>query len=207
MLDAGCGDGMHAISLEQDPIAKKADYYGLDISFEALRIAQGRLKNANSEFVHGDVGKLPFKDESFDAVFSFGVLAYTEDPQKSFQELLRVLKPGGLVGVWIYPKTNSLGFKVFNLVRKLCKAVGRNGTNFIANCIVPFLSFLPTSSNLNLSNSTWKQCREIVLVNIAPKYLEFFTRDEIRAWFKNEKVRVSADDDDMPISIWGFKQS
>ena len=51
---------------------------------------------SNVRFVRGDVGKLPFKDESFDGLFSQEVLTYT-DEKTSFQELSRVLKPGGKV--------------------------------------------------------------------------------------------------------------
>ena len=206
ILDAGCGDGMHAVTLEKQ-LKSKVNYVGLDISLEALRIAKGRVKNPSSSFIHGDVSKLPFKDNSFDVVYSYGVLAYTENPRASFKELLRVLRPGGLVGVWMYPKTKTLGFRVFNIVRGICKLTGKPGTNFIANCIVPFLGLLPTSSHLSLRNASWKQCREIVLVNIAPTHLQFYTQEDIKKWFNEEGVKIEDEDLETPISIWGIKQN
>lgn len=205
ILDAGCGDGMHAFALELGGYFDEHKYVGLDISIEALRIAKGRLADKSHVFVQGDVGQLPFVDQSFDVVFSYGVLAYTESPEKSFKELLRVLKPGGLVGVWMYPKTRSLGFRLFSMVRKICKVTGKGGTNLIANCIVPFLGLLPTSSHLSLRNATWKQCREIVLVNIAPTHLQFFEFKEIQKWFNNEGIEITDEDYETPIAIWGRK--
>ena len=45
---------------------------------------------------------LPFADDSFDIVNSQGVLHHTADPYGGFQELVRVLKPGGLVIIYLY---------------------------------------------------------------------------------------------------------
>ena len=94
ILDAGCGDGVHAHVLDKfDSSIKSSKYYGMDISYPGLVLAKSRIQNkTNFCFIHGDIQKLPFEDNFFDTVISFGVLAYTDDPFLSFCELNRVTK-------------------------------------------------------------------------------------------------------------------
>ena len=64
------------------------------------------------------------------------------------------------------PKEGLLNL-IFSLVKGLCKLGGRNVTSFLVDFIVLFLSLLPNQSKVSLFNFTWKQCREVILVNIA----------------------------------------
>ena len=52
----------------------------------------------------GDAENLPFKNNSFEYILSYGVLHHSEDTQKAFNELHRVLKPGGKFLVMVYNK-------------------------------------------------------------------------------------------------------
>ena len=203
-LDAGCGDGVHLKVLNDVTPSREGNNVALDISTSALLTARKRDAK-NWEFIHGDVGMLPFASDSFDASFSFGVLAYTPDPKKSFSELVRVTKPGGKIGIWIYPKSGGLGGWVFGMVRGLCKLTGSIGTSLISNMIVPVLGLLPTQSKLSLANASWKQCKEVVLVNIAPEQLFFPEPEEIEAWFKDFNLEITSNDKNNPIAIWGKK--
>ena len=208
ILDAGCGDGVHASVIEEiNKKNSKIEYCGIDLSMTALKIARARtIKNKHFSFQNTDIGRLPFKNCSFDVTFSYGVLAYSNNPTISFGELSRVTKKDGIVGIWIFPKIDGFKGFIFNIVRKLCQMTGTTGTRFIANLIVPFLGFLPTSSKMNLLNSTWGQCREIVLVNIAPKQLFFLSTSEVEKWFMDNNFEIINMDLENPISIWGRKQ-
>ena len=152
-----------------------------------------------------DLTALTEPDNFYDIVFSFGVIAYTKDPEQSFSELCRICKPGGRVGIWIYPE--PLGYKkfLFNFTKVICHYVGPFVTNRIADFIVPFLGLLPTRSKMNLANSSWKECREVILVNIAPERLAFFKRDIILSWFNKYKVQIEYEDRENPITLWGRK--
>jgi len=44
--------------------------------------------------------KLPFKDNTFDVVYSFYLIEHLEKPKKMFDEMYRILKPGGLMILW-----------------------------------------------------------------------------------------------------------
>ena len=156
-------------------------------------------------FIQGDVGKLPFKDTQFDVVFSFGVLAYTEYPFLSFTELCRITRPGGYIGIWVYPKIGGLGGVLLAFVRKICHLTGSIGCRLIADVIVPFLGFLPTRSKLSLANASWRQCREVVLVNIALSQLYYPEPSEVEDWFVKNNVKIISRDDTAPITLWGEK--
>jgi SAM-dependent methyltransferase len=54
-----------------------------------------------------DIGQLPFRPGSFDVIFSIGVLHHTPDTRTYFQRLVPLLKPGGVIAIWVYPKSES----------------------------------------------------------------------------------------------------
>jgi ubiquinone/menaquinone biosynthesis C-methylase UbiE len=179
---------------------------GVDISAVALRHMQRQCVGEQGHLIQMDATALALLNDAYDIVFAFGVVAYTSDQQRCFAELCRVCKPGGWIGVWIYPQQEGLGGLTFGFVRRVCQRVGPFWTRRIADLIVPFLGILPTRSKMSLRNSTWRQCREVVLVNIAPKQLAFFCRDEVVAWFVAHGIDIEYEDRDNPITIWGRKQ-
>jgi ubiquinone/menaquinone biosynthesis C-methylase UbiE len=207
ILDGGCGDGIHLLELEKNYFVKQHNSiaYGIDMAGYALQLCKKRMKNA-WPLLQCDVGHLPFKNETFDVAFSFGVLGYTNNPFASFEEIIRTVKPGGLVGLWLYPKQTGLGGLAFETVRTLSQLTGKIGTNLLANIIVPFLGLLPIASKMSLANASWKECKEIVMVNIAPTQLFFPTEEEIIDWFKKKNIDIKLRDEVNKITIWGIKK-
>jgi demethylmenaquinone methyltransferase / 2-methoxy-6-polyprenyl-1,4-benzoquinol methylase len=93
VLDAACGTGDLAI------IAAKAggDVTGLD--FSARMLERARRKAPDLDWMRGDLLALPFEDETFDAAtVGFGVRNVADLPG-ALEQLRRVLKPGGLLGI------------------------------------------------------------------------------------------------------------
>lgn len=204
VLDAGCGDGVHLAVLAEDA-ARRVKGTGIDISLPALHLAQSR-GDSKWRPIQGDVGTLPFADGTFDAAFSFGVLAYTEDPRRSFDELCRVVRDDGLVGVWFFPRKSGPAGWAFAATRFVCRHLGTFLTARIADLLVPLLPLLPTRSKISLANATWRQCREVVLVNIAPPALYFPETAEVEQMFAANGFDITWRDDDHPITLWGQKR-
>ena len=78
----------------------------MDLSFEDLKIAQSRLKDFDTSelstsctFGLGDIDDIPLKDSSLDAVICSEVLEHVDSPNESVRELVRVLKPGGVMAL------------------------------------------------------------------------------------------------------------
>jgi ubiquinone/menaquinone biosynthesis C-methylase UbiE len=98
VLDVACGAG--ALVVDVAPRVDRA--VGVDLSEGMLRIARSRLlaaadarRLANVEFVQGPSDALPFDDGSFTALVCTTALHHFPDPQRSIDELARVLAPGG----------------------------------------------------------------------------------------------------------------
>lgn len=106
VLEVGCGmgcmamnwaqQGAHVTAVDLNPVAvaqtrRRFEVFGLS----------GNIQEADGEM-------LPFPDESFDFVYSWGVLHHTPGTIQAIDELRRVLKPGGRIGVMLYNRNSLL---------------------------------------------------------------------------------------------------
>src|SRR6516165_8034814 len=100
VLEIGCGCGSEAERFAR----AGANYTAVDLTEAALCITRKRFELANLQgrFFQGDAENLPFPDESFDIVYSHGVLHHTPDTPKTIREVYRVLSPGGRAMVMLY---------------------------------------------------------------------------------------------------------
>lgn len=93
LLDIGCGYGMELPSIR---MAFGNTIYGIDISFNQIKMARESLNNDQSyKFTQSYAETLPFKDNSFDAVVFSEVIEHLPKPQVVIREILRLLKKGG----------------------------------------------------------------------------------------------------------------
>jgi ubiquinone/menaquinone biosynthesis C-methylase UbiE len=100
LLDVGCGPGSITRGLAER--LTPGLVIGLDLSADTLiaaredAIARGL---ANLEYHEGSAYDLPFADASFDVVFAHQVLQHLREPGTALEEMLRVVRPGGLIAV------------------------------------------------------------------------------------------------------------
>jgi SAM-dependent methyltransferase len=100
LLEVGMGDGAEAEQL----IGRGARFSGLDIDATVVASVATRLKDRDLPYDalrHGDVNDLPWPDQSFDVVFSHGLLDRVDDLARAQAELHRVLRPGGQLVVMV----------------------------------------------------------------------------------------------------------
>ena len=91
VLDAGCGSGRHAYYAAQ----YGAEVWAVDLG-PAVEIARrNTAKCGTVHVVQAALHHLPFALESFDFIYSIGVLHHLPDPEVALRNLLRFLKPGG----------------------------------------------------------------------------------------------------------------
>jgi demethylmenaquinone methyltransferase/2-methoxy-6-polyprenyl-1,4-benzoquinol methylase len=94
VLDVGCGTGFATEGL----LAHTDDVHGLDQSAHQLEQAYDKFgKRGPVRFYRGDAERLPFRDDSFDALWSSGSIEYWPNPVDALAECRRVVKPGGPV--------------------------------------------------------------------------------------------------------------
>ena len=134
VLDIGCGNGR----LSDMFIDNDIDYTGVDFSKSLIEIAKEE-RGKNGTFIQADALKLPFKDNSFDTVFSIAVIHHIpskENRVKFVSEANRVLKPGG---VFILTAWNTLQWRFLksHTLHSLKKVFGLSDLN-LGDIIIPF---------------------------------------------------------------------
>ncbi|QDT27251.1 Ubiquinone biosynthesis O-methyltransferase [Gimesia panareensis] len=100
ILDAGCGGGRYCkVAAEAGGIVFGADHT------TAVEKAQKLCAHLDQvHLVQADLKHLPFEPESFDFVFSIGVMHHDKDTRAVFDAVARMVKPGGRYSVWLYRK-------------------------------------------------------------------------------------------------------
>jgi demethylmenaquinone methyltransferase/2-methoxy-6-polyprenyl-1,4-benzoquinol methylase len=94
VLDVGCGTGFATEGL----LRYTDDVHGLDQSVHQMEKAFGKFgKRDRVKFYRGDAERLPFRDGTFDAVWSSGSIEYWPNPVAALEEFRRVVRPGGPV--------------------------------------------------------------------------------------------------------------
>lgn len=93
-----------------------ANAYGVDLTPNGVATTRTRLRLQNlpdNRAMVGDVERLPFRDASFDYVYSWGVIHHTENTPAAAREVVRVLKPGGEFCVMIYNRWSLVSLQAW----------------------------------------------------------------------------------------------
>lgn len=91
---------------------------GVDLTEKAIALTRERLElnsvpRERYALHNSDAENLPFANDSFDIVYSWGVLHHTPDTARAFREMYRVLKPGGVVKAMIYHVPSWSGLMLY----------------------------------------------------------------------------------------------
>jgi ubiquinone/menaquinone biosynthesis C-methylase UbiE len=118
LLEIGCGLGTDLFQFARGG----AKVTGMDLTSSGPALARRRfeLEGVPGSFLTGDAENLPFPDDSFDVVYSFGVLHHTPNTRRAFEEVRRVLRPGGEAVVMLYHSRSShlyVGYPLTMLAR------------------------------------------------------------------------------------------
>jgi ubiquinone/menaquinone biosynthesis C-methylase UbiE len=129
-LDAGCGGGRYTLALKK---LGCEHIIGVDISINSIELAKKMNPFNKSEvnFLNASVLELPFDSETFDFVFSNGVLHHTLNSDQGLKEIYRVLKKGGSCWLYLYGGKESLFWDIVDLCRKLLSHVPQNYTQTV----------------------------------------------------------------------------
>ena len=141
ILDAGCGSGRFS------EIALKAGATIIAIDYSnAVDAAHKNLgENKNFNVIQADLFNLPFKKNTFDKVFCFGVLQHTPKPSEGIVSLSKVLKIKGKICVDIYWKRFRSLLHVKYLLRPFTKRMNKEKLLKIIIFLAPFLLMLSSS--------------------------------------------------------------
>lgn len=136
VLDVGCGMGRFA------EVATRwgARVVGVDLSVAAEMAAQN-LADRDFVALQADLFALPFAPESFDCIYSVGVLHHTPDCERAFKTLPQLLKPGGTIAVWLYSGYNNW-YRFSDQYRKITTRIPARRLHTFMRIAVPCLYWL-----------------------------------------------------------------
>lgn len=112
VLEIGLGIGSDTQLLAETGFKVTA----IDLTEKSVATVKKRFEtfNLQAQIQQGNVEKLDFPSETFDGVYSFGVLHHTPNTVGAIKEVHRVLKPGGMALIMLY-HTNSLNYWVHRI--------------------------------------------------------------------------------------------
>jgi len=99
-IDVGCGNGAFTELLVER--CAPAEVHGIDPSEGQLAFARTRSAARGAEFRLGDAMALPFPADRFDAAIMALVLVFVPEPAKGLAEMVRVVRPGGIVAAYMW---------------------------------------------------------------------------------------------------------
>lgn len=110
VLEIGIGQGADSIQI----VKRGAKYYGIDLTETSIKRIKDRftfLDLPYKEIQLANAEEIPYPDDSFDIVYSHGVIHHSPNIEKIVSEIHRVLKPGGKAVIMLYHK-NSINYYV-----------------------------------------------------------------------------------------------
>ncbi len=100
ILDAGSGEGIDLASVGLTPGCRAV---GVELSAGGIRATAARISTVpRARVVQGNVLALPFASNAFDGAYSYGVVHHTVDAAGAVREIVRVLKPGAPLLIYVY---------------------------------------------------------------------------------------------------------
>ena len=109
VLEVGVGAGTDFLQW----VRAGTQAYGIDLTEAGIEHVRHRLSLYGlkaAELRVADCENLPYPDNSFDLVYSYGVIHHTPDTEKALSEIVRVCKPGGTIKVMIYHRHSLLAW-------------------------------------------------------------------------------------------------
>lgn len=203
ILDAGCGHGKFSTAFAR----LGNEVIGMDITGQ---VEKNYINNLHKipllHFIQGDVLAPPFEANLFDYIISIGVMHHTGNTRLAFHKLAQLVnKKNGILGLWIYPIRPKLFEVTTKFLRFFTTRIPKKALYALCFIPVPLLHIIKAYSKTSLSNSSWRQCAQVVFDFFGPKYQTHHTEEEIRKWFAEEDIlKVDFFRDD-PISAAGMK--
>jgi SAM-dependent methyltransferase len=198
VLDAGCGMGRYLRIAAESPARL---IVGVDLSQAVIAARELTADLPQVSIVRGDLLRLPFAPGTFDHIYSLGVIDHTPDPRAAFLALTRLLRPGGRIAVWVYPRERPIVEAIMDIQRAV-------STRLPLGLLEPLCRMAAPIGGLKrrlMSSRRWIVQRLGVAVHLAtigvsmhpdpevrvcdtldwyaPRYLSRHTHDEVAGWF------------------------
>jgi len=194
LLDAGCGYGRYALCAAK----YGARVVGMDFS-EAIYAARQVTQTTNIHLVRGDILNLPLQP-AFDMAMAIGVLHHLPDPLQGLENIAALVKPGGMVVLWLYSAARGLSNLFLEQLRRLIRPMPNRALHLLTLLLaVPdfivakglkilpadvFGPFIPTHFQLYADlpfRASWADWFD----RLGAPIRHYYTQDELDSWIKH----------------------
>lgn len=208
VLDVGCGMGRYS-----DVVSRwGATVVGIDLT-SAVDAAYGNLKGRkNVHLAQADIFNLPFREKTFDYIFSIGVLHHTPNTKAAFDQLPKLLKPGGTIAIWVYSTLMRSWARPSDVYRHVTTHLPKRVLYALCHVAIPWY-------HLNQMRGISRVTRKVLPISAHPdpewRVLDTFDwysptyqwkhdDDELREWFESHGL-VSVAPLSFPTSMRGVR--
>ena len=195
VLDVGCGVGMETMALRE--VTGAGEVLGIDLKLALLGRRDEFRDVPGVSFVVASAFDLPFADESFDLVYSQGVLHHTYDTREAFRSIARRVAPGGRQFVWLYGKEDPLsrgGSKTRHLTELALRPVLTRSPQRWRDRIFAGLTTLSHAHYraTQRHGESWDRANTEHSLRdwLSPRFAHRHGHNEVAAWFEQDGFRV-----------------
>jgi SAM-dependent methyltransferase len=203
VLDVGCGVGMETMALREATGAEQL--VGIDLNFALLSRRAEFRHRPDVQFVIASLFDLPFEPESFDLVYSEGVIHHTYSTREAFAAIAPRVRPGGHLFVWVYGRDDHLipdghRRKVDDLIERVLRPVISRAPGALRDLIfkvLVWISHLRRRRGLAFGEQRrhgeqWsKRNTEHTLRDwLSPRYAHRHGFNEVIEWFESEGFSI-----------------
>ena len=214
VLDAGCGNG----TLSAAVAASGPRIVAMDFSNSVERAHQQRAVFAKDKahrvhYVQADIQQPPFAGETFDVIYSDGVLHHTPDTKKSFRALVPLVKKSGRFFLWLYRRDLSLYFRIkASAILAIRTAMRRLPRKIILSLCYAGAAILLTLLRLQLLLG-FKSKRKIIPLSLkatnlmdtfTPQFKHEHTPGEVKTWFNEQGFTLAEETTVYEFSLGDF---
>jgi ubiquinone/menaquinone biosynthesis C-methylase UbiE/uncharacterized protein YbaR (Trm112 family) len=194
VLDVGCGTGANAAAVAE---WGAGEVFCVDVS-SAVDAAFTNLRHRdNVHVVQADVFALPFRRETFDLIYSIGVLMHTPDTKQAFLSMVPLLKAQGTIAIWVYEDFRGITRWWSDMLRTVTTRMNPRLLHALCWLAVPayYVYRVPTFGKAifhflpPVSKEPYWQDRVLDTFDwYSPRYQWKHTYPEVYAWFQQAQL-------------------
>lgn len=182
VLEIGCGHGKFVKILNDF----SCENVGLDLGPSVDLVYEITKDRPTAHVIQANAMAPPLKEESFDYVWSHGVLHHTPSTKDTFNIVSKLPKKHtGWFYIWVYPKGGFFWEYGNKFVRIITTRLPERIMFYLSYALVPLLYIIPAyNEKVNISHMSWSDCALSVNDWLSPKYQWHHSKEEVILWFE-----------------------